>query len=60
MHISRVTLTQNEHRRKEALEMIKNLSLQCSDLDSITTTFNSITRFIGVCQGNVTFLIRGL
>jgi len=37
----------NESRRKEALEIIKNLSLQSSDPDAITSMFNSVKGVIG-------------
>lgn len=45
----------NESRRKEALEIIKNLSLQSSDPDAITSMFNSIKGVIGGSEGKLTF-----
>ena len=37
----------DENKRKEALRIIKNISLQSSDLDAIVTMFNSIKEIIG-------------
>lgn len=45
----------NESRRKEALEIIKTLSLQSSDPDAITAMFNSIKGVIGGSEGKLTF-----
>lgn len=45
----------NESRRKEALEIIKNLSLQSSDPDATTSMFNTVKGVIGGSEGKLTF-----
>ncbi|KAH9290146.1 hypothetical protein KI387_034263, partial [Taxus chinensis] len=45
----------DENRRKEALEIIKNLCLQSSDPDAIVTMFNSIKGIIGGSDGKLAF-----
>ncbi|GLJ35635.1 hypothetical protein SUGI_0716270 [Cryptomeria japonica] len=45
----------DENRRKEALEIIKNLSLQSSDPDAIVTMFNSVKGIIGGSEGKLAF-----